>query len=723
MSFFVNAPHGWLYWVLLAVAVVAAAWFYRRVPPSVDRRLRALLGALRAAALALLVLALMEPVLAFTRSLNERPVVVVLFDASRSMAMADGSGGASRADQGLSAVNDVVLPRLAKDADVVAYSFSSDTGELEVAGRALAAGPLPEGGVTDIAQALSSVRDEMTGRNLGAVVLVTDGANNRGGSPGEAATALGAPVYAVGVGSTEPKTDIAVREIVTNRISYVGEALPVAVRIVGQGFGDSQTVATLSEDGAPVDTKTVSLSGTGEETVVTFRVVPSTPGVHRYTVSVPAARGELTTANNTRVAVTNALKAKIRVLLVGARPSWDYAFLLREFERDRNADLTAVAIKEGAVTGRATGLPQSRDDLLAYDLAVLVEPDWSASPVRADWLASFVRDRGGGLLVVGLPESPAAPSADLLSVLPLSAGRRAAVTPRESRVALTDLGEAVPTMRVATDRFENAEAWRALPPIWAASNPWWGVRPEADVLAATADAGSEAPLVVAWRAGAGHVMAIPAEGLWRWKMAERGEADLYGRFVANAVRWLTARGDLEPLSVSTDRDVYAAGEPVSFSAQVYGEELRPVTDASVSVSVSTGEGAAPVATVALAPGGDEYRAEAGPFAPGRYVYEAVAVRRGEEVGRARGEVTVEEYSLEDSEVRQRPALLMEIAEATGGLYLASESVSSFPEDLALAPREITRKHEVEVWNSPWLLVGFVGLLSAEWAIRRMKGLA
>jgi len=103
--------------------------------------------------------------------------------------------------------------------------------------------------------------------------------------------------------------------------------------------------------------------------------------------------------------------------------------------------------------------------------------------------------------------------------------------------------------------------------------------------------------------------------------------------------------------------------------------------------------------------------------------EAVAERRGEEVGRARGEFTVEEYSLEDSEVRRRSALLEEIAEATGGGYYSPETLSSLPDEAGVGPREVTRRQEVEVWNSPWLLVGFVGLLSAEWAVRRTKGLA
>lgn len=717
-----NAQHGWVYWPVLVVAVAAAAWSYRRVPPSVGGRLRAALAALRAGALVLLVLALMEPVLAITRTVTERPVVAVLLDASRSMAVADGGGGASRSDEALAALNDVVLPRLARDADLAAYAFSTGITEVPVSGGAVAAVPPPDGGVTDLGAALAALRDEFTGRNLAAVVLATDGANNRGASPTEAAAALGVPVFTVGVGSPEPKVDIAIREAVTNRVSYVGETLPVEARIAAHGFGDAQTVATLSEDGAALDSSTVRLSASGEEAVVTFRVVPRTPGVHRYTVSVPGAPGELTTANNARIVATNALTSKIRVLLVGARPSWDYAFLRRELEGDRNAEVTCFVRTAGAADGGGA-VPRARDELLAYDLVVLVEPDWARPLIRADWLAAFVRERGGGVLVVGLPESSDAPTADLLSALPLE-GRPETRRPIEARAALTELGEASPTMRVVQDRFENARVWRSLPPVWVQTSPSWAPRGDADILAEAVEGETSGPpLVVVRRVGAGHVMALPAEGLWRWKMVGPVDVDVYGRVVASAVRWLTARGDLDAVSVTTDRDVYAAGEPVSFSAQVLSDELRPTTGAAVSVSISSGPGAAPVATLSLEPDGDVYRSVAPPLAPGPYVFEAVAVRGGEEVGRARGEFAVETYSLEDAEVRRRAALLVEIAAATGGTYTPIETVGSFPGDVGLEAVEAERTTEFEVWDSPWLLVGFLGLLSTEWALRRVRGLA
>jgi len=43
--------------------------------------------------------------------------------------------------------------------------------------------------------------------------------------------------------------------------------------------------------------------------------------VHRYTISVPTAPDELTSANNTRVVATTTLKGKIRTLVVAPRPS------------------------------------------------------------------------------------------------------------------------------------------------------------------------------------------------------------------------------------------------------------------------------------------------------------------------------------------------------------------------------------------------------------------
>jgi len=721
VSVLVNHPHAWVLLVLIAVALSLVVWFYRKTSALVGRRLAVTLTVLRSVAVALLFLVLLEPILALSSTVSERPIVAVLIDASGSMSIRDGTAGVERGEEAVSLVNEVVLPRVARDAEVVAYAFADGVEELPTGRGSVEGVPDFDGEVTDVGLAFVTLGRTFADRNLAAVVLATDGASNRGPSPYDTGLALGVPVFTFGVGRAEAPADIAIREAVTNRISYAGESLPVRVIVSSAGFRGAETVVEIAEGGVVLDRSTIGLSGSGEEVEVTFRVTPGSEGVHRYSVSVPAAPGELTAANNTRVVATTTLKGKIRSLVVAARPSWEFAFIVRELTADQNVEVEAVALREGSVVGGDSAVPRTREDLYGYDLIVLVEPARSADVVRSDWVSDFVRERGGGLLLLG-PLGSTGPG-DLDALLPVVLQEGASTSLRELRVGLTAAGEAAPTTRLTSDRYANLEIWRSLPPVWTAVGGAWTARPDARVLAAAeGPEGAEIPVVVTRRLGGGNVMAILASGIWRWKMAGPDEVDTYDRFVANAARWLTARGELSRVAVTTDKDVYAAGEPVRFSAQVYGQDFRLSRDATVTVEASRGEGAAPVGSVVLEPDGDLYRGEIPASAPGRYVYRADGTIRGEEIGSADGEFTIEEFSLEDSEVRRRSALLTRLAEETGGGYYSPESMGELPREVELEWTRRTVAREFEIWNSPWLLVGFVGLVSLEWTLRRRKGL-
>jgi hypothetical protein len=721
VSVLVNHPGAWILLALLGAAAILIVWFYRRASALVGRGLAITLTVLRSVAVALLFIVLLEPIVALTRTVSERPIVAALIDASRSMSIRDGAGGVPRGDEAVSLLNEVVLPRVARDADVVAYAFSSGVEELPAVRGSVERTPGFDGEVTDIGQALEALEREFSGRNLAAVVLATDGASNRGASPYDAGIALGVPVFTLGVGRPEAPADIAIREAVTNRISYAGESLPIRVIVSSSGFRGAETVIEIAEGGAVLDRSTIGLSGSGEEVEITFRVTPASEGVHRYSVTVPTAPGELTAANNTRVVATTTLKGKIRALVLAPRPSWEFAFIARELTADQNVEVAAVALRERSAIGGDSGIPRTREELFTYDLVALIEPARSSEIVRPAWLADFVRERGGGLLLLGLPGGGGLGELEALSPVVLQADAPASL--KELRVALTAEGEAAPTTRLLTDRYANTETWRLLPPVWTAAGAAWAARPDARVLVAAEGAdGTTVPVVVARGLGGGNVMAILASGVWRWKMAGPSEFDCYDRLVANAARWLTARGELRRVAVTTDKDVYAAGEPVRFSAQVYGQDFRLSRDATVTVEASRGEGAAPIGSVLLIPDGDLYRGELSAPPPGRYTYRAEGVIRGEEIGSASGEFTVEEFSLEDSEVRRRAAVLTRLAEETGGGYYSPGTLDELPGEFELKWTRRTVAREFEVWNSPWLLVGFVGLVSLEWTLRRRKGL-
>ncbi len=723
MNLVANQPHAWLYLAALAVAVAAILWFYRRVPETVSRAMRLLLAVLRGVALALLLVLLMEPVLSRVRTARERPVIGVLVDRSRSMAIADATSGAIRGEESVGLLNEIVLPRIGRDADIAAFSFAGDTQPLGTDRLSIASPTAFDGELTDIAGAFERLRMELAGRNLGAVVVATDGATNVGGSPYDAGLALGVPVFTLGLGESDAGTDIAVREATTNRVSYSGESLPIRVRVSSSGYADGEAVVELREGTILLDSRPVRLSETGEEAEVTFRVTPAEPGIHRYTVTVPPASGERLTSNNMRVAVTRVFKGRIRVLLAAPRPSFDLSFVRRELEGDPNVELDVIVdLSSRAIPGAGGQAPASRQELLEYDLVVLIEPAVGI-PLPEDWLTEYVRTRGGGLLLVGLPVGGGAgvTGSDGVAGLAPIVTNGAQGSPTEQRVALTIAGESSPVTRVVSDRAENAEVWRQLPPVWVLGSDASTLAGDAVVLAGIGPIDAQVPVVASVQRGAGQVISIAAEGVWRWELAA-GDAGLLDRLAANAARWLTARGELERIAAETDRDVYAAGERAIVSAQVYRSDFRPATGAEVACTVSRGAETAPLAEFALGADGDFYRATLDPLPPGRYVFEASAVLAGEDVGSARGEFTVEEFSLEDSEIRRRSTLLMRLGDETGGGYFTPESVEEFPDAVPLEWATRTATRELELWNSPWMLLAFVGLLGAEWALRRSKGL-
>ena len=65
---------------------------------------------------------------------------------------------------------------------------------------------------------------------------------------------------------------------------------------------------------------------------------------------------------------------------------------------------------------------------------------------------------------------------------------------------------------------------------------------------------------------------------------------------------------------------------------------------------------------------------------------------------------------------------LETTTDTGGGYYTAETADRFPESMPLEWSRKVSLSETELWNSPWLLLAFVGLISAEWALRRFKGL-
>jgi hypothetical protein len=131
--------------------------------------------------------------------------------------------------------------------------------------------------------------------------------------------------------------------------------------------------------------------------------------------------------------------------------------------------------------------------------------------------------------------------------------------------------------------------------------------------------------------------------------------------------------------------------------------------------------------VALALKGDsgepnKFTGEFYPSVGGRYELKAALVAAGKPLANQTAEFLVQGADLEMANTGTNPGNLRALAEVTGGVYLDIDNADELPGKIARKERRTARVQRTEYWNSPWLFLGFLGLVTGEWFLRRRNHL-
>ncbi|MEE8248652.1 MAG: vWA domain-containing protein, partial [Gammaproteobacteria bacterium] len=203
---------GWPVWLLVAASLAAASGvgyslLQRRDSLSVGKLIA--LAGIQTAMVALVLVLLWQPALSSDRLRAEENAVALLLDTSASMSY--GEAEESRLQQAVAALNDGVLDELSANLETRLYAFSEDSMTIE----SLELVP-PPGAATRLGDALLDVLREARASALGAVVLISDGADNSN----ELTTArlaeiagFGVPVHTVGVGRETIPEDLELESV------------------------------------------------------------------------------------------------------------------------------------------------------------------------------------------------------------------------------------------------------------------------------------------------------------------------------------------------------------------------------------------------------------------------------------------------------------------------------------------------------------------------------
>jgi uncharacterized membrane protein len=743
---FDSRPRPWLF-ILIAILIVGFAyWVYFRPRTRPIKRTTIVLVGLRAALLIVMALLLLRPVIVVSSVIPRSSYVAVLIDNSLSMNLRDMPGGTSRLEsvkQNLLTLDGAgkspFLTHLDERFKTNLYSFAGTLSNLKAPDDLLC-----EGRASDVAGALDETVKRSAGMPLSAVVIATDGAAN---VPRDLAATLrelrarNVPVFTVGVGNSTPPPDAELTRLNLPRRVLVGSRVNIEALVSLRGYGATRVLMSVREDGRAIKTEEYALRGNDTQPV-NLEVTPATAGTHRYTVEITPLDGELSVENNKREALVEVLPGPLRVLYVEGEPRWELG-KIRESLQLNEKNLTLVSLqrtgenkfyRQGIANQQelAAGFPRTEEELFAYQGLILGSVE--ASFFTADQLRlldAFVSRRGGGLLALGGRlafdggKYKGTPVADLLPLV--LDGRSTDVADAFAPVykpQLTAAGQTHPITRLNEAQALSQKTWTELPPISIAETLTI-VKPGATVLLeARKGGGVGVPLLIQQRYGRGQTLAFTATDTWRWRMRMDARSNAHETFWRQLLRYLVSNSPLQT-EVSAEQDIYSMDDQGRIVADIRDKRFNPVSDAHVIARVLKPSGAIVEVPLKFTTVNDlnSYAGEFKADELGQHSIDLVGTSSSLGPVNARSSFFVSDLNREAFGSSQNVDLLKHIATETGGKYYPVNGAESLLDDLTYRRTPYSERVTKDLWDMPINFIMIIGLLSAEWFLRKREGLA
>ena len=514
---------------------------------------------MRAAGLALILLALANP--SFTREDRDplSSVAVVVVDKSPSQTFGDRARQTEEARK-------AVVERLSRvpGLDVRVVEAGQSDGDTDG---------------TRLFTALGSTLSDVPADRIAGAIMITDGRVHD--VPTDAgALGFAAPVHALITGNKNER-DRRVALIAAPRFGIVGQTQTITYQVEDHGARERSATVTVRRDGDVVETRTVPV-GTPQRVDIP---IPH-GGANIVEIEASPLAGELTPVNNRAVVTIEGVRDKLRVLLVSGEPNAGERTWRNLLKSDASVDLVHFTILRPPE--KQDGTPINELSLIAFptrelfqqkigEFQLIIFDRYARQGVLPmiyfDNITRYVRD-GGAVLVAAGPDYASQTSiwrTPLNAILP--AEPSGGVTERSFHARLTDLGKRHPVTR-------DLEGSASDPPHWS---QWFRLVDTANATGTAVMQGPDnKPLLVLSREGEGRVALLLSDQLWLWARGFQGggpHLDLLRRLS----HWLMKEPELEEEALRLS----VSGHQLLVRRQTMAETVTDVTLTSPSGTTQT----------------------------------------------------------------------------------------------------------------------------------------
>lgn len=630
---------------------------------------------------------LLSPYLKSIFNKLEKPVIVIAQDNSSSILMNKDS--LFYQTEYLQKLENLKL-ELSKNYEVKQFTFSDQFEE----GK-----PVDfKGKITNISNVFKQIKNKFYNRNIGAVILATDGIYNEDANPIYTSNTDGVPIYSIALGDTIAQKDIILKDIIINKFTFLGNKFPLEINAqVTEGKGE-ETKLKVEHNGKVLFEKLIKISSSEFNINENLLMDATTVGNQKYTVTLSQIKDEISIINNVKDVFIEVLDGRQEVLLLASAPHPDLKALKLSIESNENYKVNTTMINDFGGNFSPFNLvivhQLHENHEILNKLQNTNKSVWYVLDAKSNISMFNNFDIG-----VNINNS----NGQLNQVL-------SSVNIQFPLFTLSDN---------ATKYFNNTTP--LIGPFGTYNQDKNGYTLLYQKIGAVE---TNSPLLAFYQSDNKKNAVLFGEGIWRWRIQEYNKTkkhEAINELVNKTIQFLSIKEDKSKFRLIV-KNKFLENEEVVFNCELYNESYELNNEPEVTLKIINDKNEE--FNYVFNKTANAYFINSGYFSPGLYTYEA-KVSFGEKKYIEKGEFQVEEIQIEANNTRANHQLLKNFVSKFGGRLFTPQNMGLIAEEVEnnsnITSILFEEKDIKELINLKWIFGLLILLLSLEWFLRKRNG--
>ncbi|WP_340073778.1 VWA domain-containing protein [Leptobacterium sp. I13] len=548
---------------------------------------------------------------------------------------------------------------------------------------------------TKIHSVLNSLENSSS-NSIAPVILLSDGNQTYGEDYALLSTNYKQQVYPVVIGDTTKYTDLKINQINVNKYAYHKNDFPVELFINYQGKNKVKSNFVIKSDGKTVHSQEIEFDDINNSRIVTPMLKANAVGVQSYTAEISPLEEERNTLNNIKEFAIEIIDQKTKVLIVSSIMHPDLGALKKSIENNDQREATIQSIADITISG-----------VKEYQLIIIYQPD-----ARFKALFDTIKKTNTSVFTITGTKTDwrFLNTAQSFYRKELSAQKENIEPEKEKGYTPFDISE--------IDFYDYPPLDNFLGDISFSINPDIILRQRIRNISTTQ------PMLATYEIDSIRGAVLFGENTWKWRafnFLENKNFESYDNLMGKLIFYLSSNKKKERLEVFSE-SFYDGNNKKAITAQYFNDnyEFNPNARLNAILNKSSEE---TQQVIPMRLSNNFFEVDLSNLLAGEYNYTIVV--EGENLSKS-GKFKIIDFDIEKQFLNADKERLKILAENSGGKIYYPEQIKELKEDLltneGFKPIQKSSENVVPLIDWKLLLVFIVLLLSAEWFLRKYKGL-